>query len=91
MLFGKKNKDIAAAALVAAAPPSATCVAAASHGTKAAAVCGGSHAAAAAGPNRCVIHTKSRQNAWEPGNLWLWSCCAKADPTMFLILILILI
>ena len=84
MLFGKKNKDIAAAALVAAAPPSATCVAAASHGTKAAAVCGGSHAAAAAaGPNRCVIHTKSRQNAWEPGNLWLWSCCAKADPTLF--------
>ena len=85
MLFGKKNKDIAAAALVAAAPPSATCVAAASHGTtKAAAACGGgSHAAAAAGPNRCVIHTKSRQNAWEPGNLWLWSCCAKADPTLF--------
>ena len=35
MLFGKKNKDIAAAALVAA--PSATRVAAASHGTKAAA------------------------------------------------------
>ena len=74
MLFGKKNKDIAAAALVAAAP-SATRVAAASHGTTA--------AAAAAGPNRCVIHTKSRQNAWEPGNLWLWSCCAKADPTLF--------
>ena len=40
MLFGKKNKDIAAAALVAAAP-SATRVAAASHGTTAAA-CGGS-------------------------------------------------
>ena len=82
MLFGKKNKDIAAAALVAAAP-SATRVAAASHGTTAAAACGGSYAAAAAGPNRCVIHTKSRQNAWEPGNLWLWSCCAKADPTLF--------
>ena len=83
MLFGKKNKDIAAAALVVAAP-SATRVAAASHGTKAAAACsGGSYAAAAAGPNRCVIHTKSRQNAWEPGNLWLWSCCAKADHTLF--------
>ena len=36
MLFGKKNKDIAAAALVVAAP-SATRVAAASHGTTAAA------------------------------------------------------
>ena len=82
MLFGKKNKDIAAAAALVAAAPSAIRVAAASHGTKAAS-CGGSHAAAAAGPNRCVIHTKSRQNAWEPGNLWLWSCCAKADPTLF--------
>ena len=83
MLFGKKNKDIAAAAALVAAAPSATRVAAASHGTTAAATFGGSHAAAAAGPNRCVIHTKSRQNAWEPGNLWLWSCCAKADPTLF--------